>query len=83
MMVVHQISIYLYPHQATGYENLVHGYLYENYLIIIGSKLTDVCYSMVERELMLDLYTLIGRFISIFRDVHQHEEACYIFTKKL
>jgi len=79
MMVVHQISIYLCPHQATGYE-LIHGYLYKNYLIIIASKLTDVCYSMMERELMLDLYTLISRFISIFRDViiHQHEEACYL-----
>jgi hypothetical protein len=65
MTVVHQISIYLYPHQATGYEELIHGYLYENYLIIISSKLTDVRYSMMERGLMLDLYTLIGHFISI------------------
>jgi hypothetical protein len=35
---------------------------------------------MMEGELMLDLYTLIGHFISIFPAViiHQHKKDCYL-----
>jgi hypothetical protein len=51
-----------------------------NLFIIIALKLTDVRHPMMEGELMLDLYTLIGHFISIFPAViiHRHKKDCYL-----